>query len=89
MYLYYRIENPSECEYLLMPVGVQPGGVAILQTSNGQFVYYLVSYEHHDHIYMYRSLQYCSEIYLQYMNYSYNYFIDQKCYIEYIISLTL
>ena len=45
-----RIEKPSQCEYLLMPVGVQPGGVAILQTSDGQFVYYLVSYKHRDHI---------------------------------------
>lgn len=28
-----------------MPVGVQPGGVAVLQTPGGQFVYYLVSYK--------------------------------------------
>ena len=27
-----------------MIVGVRPGGVAVLQTSEGQFVYYLVSY---------------------------------------------
>ena len=63
-----RIEKPSQCECLLMPVGVQPGGVAILQTSDSQFVYYLVSYKHCDHIHIYRSLQYCSEICLQYMN---------------------
>ena len=63
-----RIEKSSQCEYLLMLLGVQPGGVAILQTSDGQFVYYLVSYKHCDHIHIYRSLQYCSEIFLQYMN---------------------
>ena len=27
-----------------MSAGVRPGGVAVLQTSGGQFVYYLVSY---------------------------------------------